>query len=507
MRNKASIYSDCNPRLTQLFNQAGNPAKVLCVPMDYAKKQHTVLICDGNGEVLAPQFCVNNDNDGVKALVEAVCGCAKERKIKTGHVFFGGEDLPSFADNFLRQIRRQKFLVVRVNAFEAKAQRENNQSSNDGLDLLGVARCLLKRKSSTVEDWPQPYANLRLADRDRDKVVRLRTLTSNRIYSYCDRLFPGFLDSEKTGLCPLGTASIDLMLRGLDPAQTTQWPLGAMSQWLKKRCVKDPAHAARELKKLAKKAPACDPRQSDLLKEVLRQTVHTYENLDQSIGAMDRQLAYWLSRTPGAFLTSIPGIGITLAAGWMAELGPVDQWRACRKICSYGGVVPRSKQTGGPGKPVRTGKVTQCANKRFKNTLLFTVEKALQCGPDDILLRARRLEEQGSHVKFGIAKQMVRLCKHLVKHSCVYRTKALMAAGTPAKTLASHYQKLWPKLVSKWEDKADLQDVFDKSNPLGQWRQMAQQLYTLKLDLPRQRGRGQPGVSAQNTESDAGAVE
>jgi hypothetical protein len=49
-RTKASIYSDGNPQIVQLFQKAGHPAKVMCVALDYAKATHTALICNGQGK-------------------------------------------------------------------------------------------------------------------------------------------------------------------------------------------------------------------------------------------------------------------------------------------------------------------------------------------------------------------------------------------------------------------------------------------------------------------------
>ena len=202
MPNKTTIYSRCNPQLLKLFERAGHPAKVLCVALDYAKAQHTALICNGLGDLLKSSFAVENTAPGAAQLLREVRACAQSRKVRGEHVFFGGEDYPSYAENFVRQLRQEQFLVVRVNAWEAKQQRDNFQASSDSLDLLGIARCCLHRRGQPVRDLPQAYPNLRIATRDRDKLVRMRTAVSNRIHSYVDRLFPGFLSAGKSGLEP-----------------------------------------------------------------------------------------------------------------------------------------------------------------------------------------------------------------------------------------------------------------------------------------------------------------
>jgi hypothetical protein len=212
MPTKSGIYAHCNPQLIKLFEAAGHPAKVACVALDFAKAQHTALICNGLGDLLQGAFAVDNAPTGAGQLLRQVRSTAKQRRIRPEHVFFGGEDYPSYAENFVRRLRQEKFLVVRVNAWEAKRQRSNFQASSDSLDLLGIARCCLNRRGETVRDLPVAYTNLRITTRDHDQLVRHRTAVSNRIHSYVDRLFPGFLNVQKGGLCPSCEANLDLMV-------------------------------------------------------------------------------------------------------------------------------------------------------------------------------------------------------------------------------------------------------------------------------------------------------
>ena len=301
----------------------------MCVALDYAKAQHSALICNGLGDLLKGAFAVDNNTAGATQLVRQVRQCAKERKIRPAQVFFGGEDCPAFAENFLRQLRREKFLVVRVNAWEAKQQRSNFVASSDSLDLLGIARCCLNRRGEPVRDLPAAYANLRIATRDRDQLVRDSTALTNRIHSYVDRLFPGFLTLDKSGIAPLSQASLDLMSERFSSAELSRRPVKALAQWLGRRGLEEPQAAAAQLKELAKATLGPAPEQTVLLQRTLSQLVALYRGTQASVAMLDRELAYWLARTPGALLTSIAGIGVTLAAGWTAELGPLSSGGRC----------------------------------------------------------------------------------------------------------------------------------------------------------------------------------
>jgi hypothetical protein len=315
----------------------------------------------------------------------------------------------------------------------------------------------------------------------------MRTAVSNRIHSYVDRLFPGFLSEGKSGLEPFSKASLELMVDRFSPAQLSRRPRQALAEWLGRRGVTQPRETADQLKRLAKNVLEPAPEQTLMLQQTLAQLVGLYRDLAQSIARIDREVAHWLARTPGAWLTSIPGFGITLAAGWTAELGPPGQWHSVRQLCSYSGVVPKSKQTGGPQKEPVVGAVQQRCNKRLKNVVLQAVGKVIRFGPEELRRTAQELQARGAHTEFALAKRLVRLAKYLVLTGTVYRPKGMMDPATPKAALATHYQTVWEKLLPKWRDKADLREVFAPEQPLGQWRKMVQELYALELRLPQQK--------------------
>ena len=117
---KRNIYQNRSQELLSLFEEAGNSAKVMCVPMDYAKKDHVVMFCNGYGDILRKPFSVKNSRKGVNYLVDQVTRSCRRGGIKDQHVFFGGEDANSYAENFVNTLRSKGWLVAGVNAHDAK---------------------------------------------------------------------------------------------------------------------------------------------------------------------------------------------------------------------------------------------------------------------------------------------------------------------------------------------------------------------------------------------------
>ena len=66
---KRTIYQAQSQDLRNLFEDAGHPSKIMCVPLDYAKASHTALLCNGTGEYLRKPFTVHNSQKGIDYLI------------------------------------------------------------------------------------------------------------------------------------------------------------------------------------------------------------------------------------------------------------------------------------------------------------------------------------------------------------------------------------------------------------------------------------------------------
>jgi len=60
---------------------------------------------------------------------------------------------------------------------------------------------------------------------------------------------------------------------------------------------------------------------------------------------MDKQIALNLAQTQGAFLTSVRGIGLVLAAGVTAEIGDLNQQKPLNNLASYAGMASNCTAT------------------------------------------------------------------------------------------------------------------------------------------------------------------
>ena len=72
----------------------------------------------------------------------------------------------------------------------------------------------------------------------------------------------------------------------------------------------------------------------------LKQQIKLIVCLQESTEQLKRDAAEHLAQIPGAFLTTIRGIGLILAAGVSAEIGDPNKQKSLTSLVSYAGIIP-----------------------------------------------------------------------------------------------------------------------------------------------------------------------
>ncbi len=477
----SSIFQRANPAIQELFKKAGDPKKVMCIPIDYAKRQHTALVCNGEGMPLRSPFNIHNTPEGIDFLEEVVNGLCRKHGISKEHVFFGGEDGSAIAFNFIYALVSRGYLGIGINARDAADERQNYVASTDKLDLLGIASVLINKKGGrTLSDQYSPARVLRDLTHHRRALVNAHTASALRIHHIVDQLLPGFLDEKKSGLTPLAKPSLWLMSSGLAPRRILARKSASLAEKLELFMVRNAGEKVRMIRELARSALPPPDGLCETLQYNLNHEVSVYEHLEGCIQELQRDIARRLAPTPGAMLTTVSGIGVILAAGLYAEIGDPLRDRGIRRMTSYAGIVARLKQSGGPDKEARSCGRTRRACVPLKRCLMDIALKMGQYGHDDLKTDYARRVNQGQDPRLTMGRRMLRICRHLVNHQDFFIPPSLLHADDP-EALRAYYSRAWDKILIKWRDAAAIGQALAPGTPLEEWRTTLNQIYHINL--------------------------
>lgn len=482
---RKSVYRSQNATLRALFERAGDPRKVICVPLDYAKRKHVALVCDGHGDILKGAFPVENNPAGVAWLIEQISATARHRKIPKNQIFLGGEDEPAYVANFTVALREAGYLVMRVNAHEAKDNRESHAANTDHTALLGIAKTLLSRRARSSGDGSPAnpaYHHLRELARCRRSLVRQQTATANRIHALVEQLFPGYLDDSKTGLSAFCEASIELMKERFSAPEIAKRKPAALAKTLRRLLVHHPDEAAAKIITLARSALPPAPHRVATLQRTLTATVDLHQCLSRNAGELRTDAALTLATTPYALLTSIRGIGFVLAAGVAGELGDPATLGTTDSLCCFAGIVPKTRQTGGPDSPPVQGHVSPRCNRILKDWVVQSAQKIHLYGVPEHKDRITRWNAEGRSGLYAGARHYLRLLRSLVKNQVPYLAPAGRTRGAAPEELAAAAQDTWKVMQNKWRTiPGGLDLMLDEAHPLGFWRRVIKEAHDIQL--------------------------
>jgi transposase len=252
---------------------------------------------------------------------------------------------------------------------------------------------------------------------------------------------------------------------------------------LKKHGTKKPEETAAKLQTYAGQVLAPSDEYTATLQVSLSSHVNHLRGLIDSAEMLEREIAILLAQTTGAFLTSVKGIGIVLASGVTAEIGDPASQKPANNLVSYAGVVPRVKQTGGEEGQTRVGRVSKRSNHILKDQVVQSAHHIGRYGPEDLLADYKRRDANGQHADFGIARRYVRMGLCLMRTEQIYLPPRLRKADTDPRDRGNYYLSLWPYLRDKWDKLGASKIAFSKDRPLGQWRNIIQELYGIRLKL------------------------
>ena len=314
---------------------------MICVGIDVAKDKHDCFIMNSEGEVLHDVFTVSNSKEGFEALLQTINTCTG---IGNSKIKVGLEATGHYSYNLLGFLLDNGLTTYVINPLHTNLFRKSQslrKTKTDRVDARTIASMLMSDVSL------KPYTNiayhnseLKSLTRYRFDKVSERAKLKTSVSRLVNILFP---ELEKL-LPTLHTASSYALLSDLPSAKhIADVHLTHLTNLLytasKGRYNRDKAIQIRETARnsIGTYMPA------KALE--LKHTIKLICELDSEIDEINLAIKEIMDKIDSP-ITSIPGIGLSMAAMIIAEIGDFNNFDSPDKILAFSGLSPSTYQSG-----------------------------------------------------------------------------------------------------------------------------------------------------------------
>jgi len=468
-----------NQAIREVFDRAGELKKVMIVGIDYAKEEHRVVVCSGQGDLLCKPVSVQNDLKGLAFLEARVASMCDKHAINPANTVFGGETPGSWAVNFVHNLRRNGHLVADLHAQNVKKYRENATTDNDNLSALTISQCLIN-KMGREQLYTGVYTELRLTVRFQATLAKELTRIQNRIHSCVDVCFPGLLDSDRSGIPAFSEACFWVLLN-CSVIKVRKMEVQTLTQRLQRRGLSKASEAAEQLNKLASQALTCSEEMLRANHSRLTCLIAQHSLLKEQEKQTANEAACLLRQTPGALLTCIKGIGVKFAFQLTSELGDPDHIESVDRKVNYFGLTEKTRQTGGEDKPKKKlGKQRRC-NHFGKKAILGISDSVARWGPIEYKEYYMRRGLEGKNARYGLARRLLRFAIAVLEKPHVYTLPELRSEPSDSPLWRIYLSTLGEQMHTKW--RAYPVCPSPKDDILRQWEKMVKANYKVDINI------------------------
>ena len=310
------------------------------VGIDIAKHTHQASVMNPDGSLIGKSIKISNTSSGFEAFIAKL----KDIDPDLSHFEFGMESTGHYWLNLYTHLSDLGCTVHVINPVQSDALRGLyiRQTKNDIKDSAIIADVIRIGR----------YCETTVSD---DKMLALRDLTRQRFYlvdmisdlkrkslTLIDRIFPEY---PKLFSDTFGSTSLELLANCNTPediiAIDTDKLVEMLSTASKGRFKQDKAEKIKETARNSFGALLCTDSASFMLRQFVEQIKFLENQLDELNEMISERLAEFNSP-----ITSITGIGDTLGAAIISEIGDIERFESADKLAAFAGIDPSVSQSG-----------------------------------------------------------------------------------------------------------------------------------------------------------------
>lgn len=377
------------------------------VGIDVAKDKHDCFICNSDGEILYDVFTIPNSMDGFEELMFKIRSVDKSLK----NTKAGLEATGHYSCNILGFLKKQGVSVVLLNPLYTSQCRKSmslRKTKTDKVDARTIAAMVMS------DVGLKPYSDTLYHNEDLKSLTRYRfdkVSERSKLKASLSRLV-NILFPELEGLTSTlhSKAIYDVLLEFSSAQKVASANLRHLTCLLEKsskgRFKRDKAVQIREaaVRSISVHLPAKGLE--------LRHTIRRIRDIGEEIAEIEAEIKTIMDEIDSP-ITTIPGIGYTLGAMIIAEIGDFSRFDSPDKILAFAGCSPSTYQSGQLFS--NHAKMEKRGSKYLRWALLNAAKLVCNNDPAFAAYLAKKRKE-GKHYNVAVthaAKKLLRVIFHL----------------------------------------------------------------------------------------------
>lgn len=333
----------CDPQEPEdvcLYKSFCEVRAMFIVGIDIAKRNHEAIMIDQNGQIIGKPLSFSNSQAGYQKLMNFLRSNAGE----DAQIAFGMEATGHYWLALYTHLRRDGFSVNVINAMQSDALREMyiRKTKNDTRDSFIIAEVIrFGRYCKTEVEDGDIYA-LRELCRQRFYIVDMISDLKRKVIALLDQIFPEY---EKLFTDTFGASSLELLSEHTSPEEILALDTDDLVDLLAKASRGRLGLQKAEQIQLAARNSFGILLAQNTFALIVRQYIEQIKSFEKSIAAFDAEIERLLAPFDSK-LDTITGIGSTLAAVILSEIGDIKRFDSPAKLAAFAGIDPSLKQSG-----------------------------------------------------------------------------------------------------------------------------------------------------------------
>ncbi len=314
---------------------------MLFIGIDVAKSKHDCCIIDSNGVIITDSLRISNTKQGFDTLYNTIISALDSNDFSK--VKIGLESTGHYSTNITNYLYSKGFCITVLNPLVTNAFRKAGtlrKTKTDKCDAKVIATMLFSDESKSYSPPSYQIQELKSLTRHRYRLIGYRSKLKLSVTRLIDIIFPE-LSSFVWSIHQ--ASSYQLLLELPSPAAINSCHLTHLTNIISKGSRgKYGRDKAIQLRELAANSIGSSNRS---LTFELQQTIRLIQSVQAEINALDKQIKLVVDELNTPILT-IPGIGYTIAAIILAEIGDINNFSSPAKLLAFAGMEPSTYQSG-----------------------------------------------------------------------------------------------------------------------------------------------------------------